>query len=236
MNIEEARQKIAKLINLSTNQASTADEAETAMRFAEALMRKFNLTRAEIVDSGNQVRYEWEAAFYGFGRKGRPTMKIPEWFGWLAVAIANFTDTIASSTSTANEGAGIKYKGEAQDVILAMWFLDYLKENIRRATREVQMGSSRAREQFRRAMALRLCARLKSLREERTTVTSGTALVVVNEKLTQRDAVFGQPNYGKSKNVTISDSRALVEGVKAADKVNLNRPLGSNEEHERVSQ
>lgn len=239
MNLDEAKLKIAKLIRLGENQGSAENESETAMRQAEALMRKYNLSRAEILMKDGEVKYTWEAGFYGFGRPGKPVSKVPVWFQGLSVAVARFTDTLVSLTNKPELGAGLSFRGEAQDVVLALWFIDYLKDAIRRATRDAGLGSSSSREDFRKVMAWRLSMRLKELREARNHQASDPncrALVLVTEdKLKQRDAKFGGENYRSSKSSgTIKDPRAYQRGIDEANKVQLNKPLTGFSNNDRL--
>ena len=228
MDINAAREKVAKLINLAENNAAGENEANTAIRQAEKLMQKYGIDRSEIFQKEGKVSYEWESSFYPFGREGKPTRKVPVWFQWLAVQVAKFTDTIVEIGYDYQVGVGVKFKGHQEDVILACWFADYLKECIRRETRAAEMGSSRGREDFRKAMSLRLCARMRDMIAQRTQVfSSSTALVVVNDKLSRRDKFFGSPAYREGRGLTRVSHEAVVKGTAAADRVNFNTPLNS---------
>lgn len=225
MDPVKAKLKIAKLLRLGENTGATTNEAETALRQADALMRKYGITRAQIVEGGGEVTYNWESGFYEFGRDGKPVKKNPIWYQWLIVGIANFTDTIASNAYDYERGAGVKFKGEAEDVVLALWFADYLKDAIRLATRAADAGSPQGREEFRKAMSLRLCARMREMRQQRTQETTGTALVVVSDKLAKRDEQFGQAKYKTGKAVTLHMGDVVQKAVAAANKVQFNKPL-----------
>lgn len=224
MNLDEAKLKISKLLRLG--ESDNANESETALRQAESLMRKYHLSRVDLFEKDGKISYKWESGFYSFGRDGQPVRKSPVWFQWVCVEIAKFTDTIVSNDLSLEEGAGLRFKGEAEDVILALWFADYLKDAIRRATREANMGSSAGREAFRKTMALRLCARLRELREQRQqTFSTGTSLIVISDKLAKRNEHFGGEKYKAGKQVKISHQDAVNKGYHAANKVQLNKPL-----------
>lgn len=229
--LESAKLKVAKLLRLGQDGAASENEAETALRQAEALMRKYGIDRSQVLKEGGQIEYKWESGYYDFGRDGQPVKKNPIWYQWLIVAIANFTDTIAyNSWDHARGCALVKFAGELEDVVLALWFAEYLKDAVRRGTRNANMGSSAGREAFRKAMSLRLCARMRQMREERTRVFStSTALVVVSDKLTKRDEHFGKAKYKTGKAVTISNLDAIRRGHAEAEKVQFNKPLsGAN--------
>lgn len=234
-DLDRIKAKVAKLLSLGENGAAAENEAETAMRQAESLMRKYGIERSQIVADGGEVSYTWESGYYAFG-DGKANKKVPVWYQWLTVSIARFTDTIVRMEYRFDEGMGVRFQGEAEDIVLALWFADYLKDSIRRATRDAKMGSSQGREAFRKAMAIRLCYRMNELREKRNQeFSSSTALVVVNDKLAKRDAFFGGESYRANKKaVTISNAEAIRKGYSAADRVQFNKPLSGQEAYTQV--
>lgn len=230
MELNTIKAKIAKLMNMADpNRGGSAQECETALRQAESMMRKYGIDQSEIhADTGS--RYRWESGYYSFGRDGKPTQSNPKWFSWLAVAVANFTDTIVIQSRDRELGYGVTYKGHEEDVVFALWLISYLKSSIRLETRNADLGSSQARETFRKSMAMGLCTRMKALRTERDQVfkTAGTALVVVNQKLAERDSHFGGPKYVTGRAVKLHDQGAAAKGFQAAQKVQFNKPLANS--------
>lgn len=229
-DLNRVKDKIAKLFNLGENEGAAENEAETALRQAEALMRKYGLERSEVMAKNGTVSYVWNSGYYAFGRDGKPVRKIPDWYSWLAVAIAGFTDTIVKIHHHPEMGTGVEFYGEATDVVLAIWFSDYLKDCIRRATRDANMGSSKGREDFRKGMSLRLVQRMRGMKAQRDQVfSSSTALVVVDDKLAQRNEHFGAPQY-KTNNRSIRISgEAANKSREAADKVQFNKVVSHND-------
>jgi hypothetical protein len=224
--MDNIKSKIAKLMNMADpERGGSAQECETALRQAEAMMRKYGIDASEIKGASQAHRYNWESGFYAFGRDGKPTQSTPKWFGWLAVSIAHFTDTIVVQDRDAVMGFGVRFKGHDDDVVFALWLVAYLKSSIRRETRLADLGSSTARETFRKSMALGLCVRMKALRAERNQVfkQAGTALVVVDQKMAERDSHFGAPRYVAGRRVTLSDQGAAAKGFQAAQKVQFNK-------------
>ena len=72
---------------------------------------------------------------------------------------------------------------------------------------------------------MRLSRRMRDLRKERDVVFkagTGTALVVVSDKLAKRDAEFGAAKY-KSSKVSLTNAAAAAMGREAANKVGLNK-------------
>ena len=89
-------------------------------------------------------------------------------------------------------------------------------------------------------MAVRLSSRMKDLRRERDAEFAaapnrqgiGTALVLVNDKLTRRNAEFGTPQY-KSSRIAMRDRTAARKGSLAGDQVGFAKPLhGGVDRHE----
>ena len=87
-------------------------------------------------------------------------------------------------------------------------------------------------EDFRKAMASRLSARMLALRRERDVEFAaapnrqgtGTALVIVTDKLARRDAEFGAPKYRNTR-IGVRDRTAAHKGSLAGDKVGFAKPL-----------
>lgn len=73
---------------------------------------------------------------------------------------------------------------------------------------------------------------MKALREERNEALAksgtGTALVVVTDKLALRDQEFGAPKYGKPKQVNITSREGAMRGRAAADRVGFNKVIDGN--------
>jgi hypothetical protein len=93
-------------------------------------------------------------------------------------------------------------------------------------------------EDFRKAMAARLSSRMRDLRRERdaefaaaaTSQGTGTALVLVTDKLAKRDAEFGSPKYKHSR-ITVRDQMAAQKGSLAGDQVGFAKPIKSGQGH-----
>ncbi len=87
-------------------------------------------------------------------------------------------------------------------------------------------------EDFRKAMASRLSSRMRDLRRERdeefaaasNPKGTGTALVIVTDKLTKRDAEFGSPKY-RSARVMVRDQIAAHKGTLAGDQIGFAKPI-----------
>ena len=90
----------------------------------------------------------------------------------------------------------------------------------------------RRMDRVRKAMAARLSSRMGDLRRERDAEFAaaanpqgtGTALVLVTDKLAKRDAEFGSPKYKHSR-ATVRDAMAAHKGSLAGDRVGFAKPI-----------
>ena len=123
--------------------------------------------------------------------------------------------------------------------MFAQWLAGYLKasvwEALNEAHRQHPEWSRSDMEDFRKAMAARLSSRMRDLRRERDTEYAaasnprgtGTALVIVTDKLEKRDAEFGSPKY-RAARVTVRDRLAAHKGTLAGDQIGFARPISDN--------
>lgn len=225
MDREKALDKVRKLMNLANNDAAEGNEVDNALRQAESLMKKFAIDMAEAVQQGKKLSFDWQEdnAYFGKGNKNSPI-----WYQWMAVAVAKFTDTICVGSYHFEHGAGVKFRGNGEDVVFATWLIDSLKEQLRRATRDAKCGSPENRETFRKAFAHGVVRKITELREKRDAemkATHGNALVVVNTKLVERDAHFGGEKYRTSKTRWTGDATTFNKGFTAGKNANVNRPV-----------
>jgi hypothetical protein len=221
MDREKALSKINKLMNLANNEAASEGEVDNALRQAEALMRKFAIDMSEALQTGKKPAFDWQqdSTYFGQGNKSNPV-----WYQWMAVAVADFTDTIASNIKDV-QGAGVKFRGHSDDVVFATWLIDCLKEQLRRATRDAKCGSPENRETFRKAFARGVVIKIRDIRKQRDQKLPGNALVVVNTKIVERDAHFGEAKYRTSKARTIGDATIYQKGIEAGKNASLHKPI-----------
>lgn len=244
MDRETAMRKAQKLMGMATDGRGNEHEAETALRQAESLMRKFGLEQSEVVASKASVTFDWGTDFAPYSWTDYRVTSVPLWFQWIATAVGTFTDTIVKLHSKADLGLGIGFYGESSDVAFAVWLQLYLRDTVRKTVeRQTDLGRSEKAD-FRKAMVLRLCSRMKTLRRERdaefkAAVNSrgevGTALVIINDKLAKRDAEFGAQTYGKAKKVELRSAAASARGHEAGNKVGFNRPVGNSNNDRRIA-
>lgn len=225
------KDKIAKLLALAGDGRGNEFEEEAALRQAEKLMRKHNIDVAELQDrTGIKPIYNWVSVCVPAGSP-LPVKSSPAWFGWLICAIGRFTDTKVAYANIREHGICGKFSGDETDVEYAVWLCKHLRDHARSQSRLYE-GTRADRESFRKAFALRIDERMKALLRERkealaaVQTATGTALIVVNQKIALRDEQFGTQTYGRASRVTMRASGASA-GRSAADRASFSRPIGS---------
>jgi hypothetical protein len=160
--------------------------------------------------------------------------------------VATFTDTIVRLHYDTTRGYGVGFYGDRDDTLFAQWLAGYLKDSVwaalNRARKDHPEWSRVEAEDFRKAMAVRLSSRMKDLRRERDAEFAaapgrqgaGTALALVNDKLTRRDAEFGAPKY-KSSRIAMRDRTAAHKGSLAGDQVGFAKPLQDGSGRARIA-
>lgn len=231
MELNQAENKVRKLMKLAKDGAATAQEVETALRQAESLIQKHQIKLSELMsESDAPQNFNWGDKFVPYGRYGKTTWEasiVPTWFSVLAMGVAVFTDRTAKIHRRAVLGIGVGFYGEEQDVEFAVWLLEYLRDQVFYQAR-AEKGLGRAdKELFRRGMVGRLQKRMYDLRanREEQLKTTGTCLVMVNNKIAQRNEKFGD-NVGRKTTMANRQSSAFGAGVVAGNNVQFNRPIG----------
>jgi hypothetical protein len=236
MDKDQALRKAQKLMAVALDCRGNDNEAERALVQAEALMRKFGIEQAEIASTTASVDFDWAEAFHAYGPPRNPAKSCPRWFQFISTGVANFTDTIVRLHYDPTHGYGVGFYGERADTLFAQWLVGYLKTSVWDAlnfAHRQHPGWSRSdMEDFRKAMAARLSSRMRDLRRERNaefaaaanSQGTGSALVLVTDKLEKRDAEFGSPKY-KNSRITVRDQLAAHKGSLAGDQVGFAKPI-----------
>lgn len=241
LDLERIKVKIAKLMNLA-EKASNEHEAANAMSKARALMDKYQLEQADIIDIGGETQEFLSAA------ATRAFNSIPEYLNWLATAVARFNDCQAVFTyghpinfkkfdQRQNLlGKRIEFRGLKTDVEMAIDMYARLQGAVNRLCKEwlIEQGHTGRYPvglgtQFKAGACTRLCERLKALTKERETLTvksTGTALVVVKGAAVAK--YFGEATYKKSNWKGRQDEEsvdAYMEGRKSAESVEIQKKV-----------
>jgi hypothetical protein len=236
MDKDQAIRKAQKLMAVAMDGRGNDNEAERALAQAETLIRKFGIEQAEIASTKASIDFDWADAFHPYGPPKNPAKSCPKWFQFISTGVANFTDTIVRMHYDSTQGYGVGFYGDRADTLFARWLVGYLKANVwdalNVAHRQHPEWSRSDMEDFRKAMAARLSSRMRDLRRERdaefaaaaNSQGTGTALVLVTDKLARRDAEFGSPKYKHSR-IVLRDQIAARKGHLAGEQVGFAKPI-----------
>lgn len=229
--MSDIRDRISKLLAMATDSRGNEHENETAMRMADSLMRKHGIDAADLeASTGKKTVYNWRSVIIPVGEQAKPCNWSPLWMGMLGVGAGRFTDCRASWIDDHQYQRCMKFQGDEADIEYASWLFKKLRDH---GYAESKSVPGRHRETFRKSYAIRLCERMKTLRAERdvamkeAVTKTGTALMVVQNKLALRDAEFGKQRVRSGGRSTKFGSEGFHEGKAAADRVNFNRPIES---------
>lgn len=219
-DLERIKGKIAKLMNLA-EKATNEHEAASAMSKARALMDKYDLEQADIIEvDGVSVEFLSASATRAF-------KACPKFMQHLAVAVARFNDCQAqfegghpinfkaNAKRVHNYGNVIVFRGYKRDVEIAIDMYARLLGAVNRLCREwlddnghegkypVGLGGK-----FKEGAVSTITSVLQAAQIERQKLTtaSGTGLVVV--KGAAVDKYFGEAKYGTSKSKPMNDEQA----------------------------
>ena len=236
--MSDVRDRIKKLLSMANHATSNEHEAETAMRMAESLMRQHNIDVADLeASTGKQTAYVWASATIAIGEQAKRMSWRPMWIGFLGMGVATFCDCKVIWSDDPTYGHCIKFQGDEADIEYVAWLFKKLRDF---GYAESKGVSGKHRDTFCKAYALRLIARMKTLRAERdvamkaAVTKTGTALMVVQNKLALRDAEFGKQGRGRASRVRFA-SDGFTQGRAAADKVNFSRPIGASGQAKQIS-
>jgi hypothetical protein len=225
---EKVRDRVKKLLAMAQHERSNEHEAEVAMKMAERLMREHNIELAELESStGTQTVYTWRSITIPVGEFAKRQTWFPMWIGYLSMGVAKFTDCKVVRIRNDEYGDCVKFQGDETDLEYAAWLFKKLCDFGYAESRSVPGAQ---RETFRRSYAIRLQERMRALKQEQTealrqaVTTTGTALMVVQNKIALRDAEFGKQKV--SHRLSRLGSQGFHEGRAAADRATFNRPIG----------
>ncbi|CAB4143075.1 Domain of unknown function DUF2786 [uncultured Caudovirales phage] len=234
MTTDEVISKVQKLMALANNAGATPAEAERAMVQAKALLRKYELDMADVLmkkmESEDTIVEQFmrlNPSAYGDNQLAT----LPIWIRLLMVGVQTYTRTRMFFNQRAS-GNQVMFAGMEHDVAIAKHMIQYLIDaTYHQATKDASCRSKADRSSFRYGMAAELQARLKQLRKdedkasrvEALTMTTGTSLMVIDQKKEELLAArYGEPNIKKATRAVTNAYRA---GREAGAKQSLNRQL-----------
>ena len=202
--------KVAKLLSMAKHSASNEQEAATALRQAEAMMRKHDVRMAELNTHAAQTEDDMVRAETEESRNST-------WVWTLAWAASYLTDVMP----TKRRGI-VQFCGTAHDTEVAGMYFDYLVSVTEGLAKKFD-GTRGQRNSFKMGCAMAIVRKTKAIKLEREAdlrkASSGTDLVVIKRDLICKK--FGL-SYSKARTYTISDGGAYHAGKRAGSGVSLN--------------
>jgi hypothetical protein len=228
--MSEVLDRIKKLLSMANHERGNEHEQETAMRMANKLMLQHGIDAADLeAATGKASTYTWTSTTIPVGERATRMVWRPLWTGFLGYGIAQFTDCKLTSVDDQTYGVCVKFQGDEADVEFAGWLFKKLRDF---GYAESKSVAGRHRNTFLKAYSMRVGDRMKKLRAERdaamkaAVTKSGTALIVVQNKLMLRDAEFGRQRVRTTRVKFASDG--YVQGRAAGNRANFNRPIGGS--------
>ena len=226
---ESILSKLKKLLAMGNDKRTNENEAEAALRMAEALMRKHGLEEADIKDA---IAFEYDMTSELMELEHG--VKVPQWLNLLSFGVERFTDTslriVWVKASYANiQVQRLLFSGVREDVEIATWLMKYLMEAIDRERKRDNVG--KAVDAYRRGASHTLQNRMIALRAERNQVfeeSSSTALMVVDQK---KAAVLEKFGAGETSQIKMrGDAAAYDKGQAAGKRIPINTALQNNKQ------
>lgn len=243
MPLEDVKRKIkACLDRAAANSGASPNEAATAARMAQAMMKKYNLEASDIIFKDLQDKANCELRWVrATTRKNAPRRNddTPLWAQILAQPVADLFDCQANMRKV-NLRQGlcsvIAFYGYKVDVEVCAWTYEYLIDCVRRLGREYEdradalaanggaKSNREALDSFRFGCASEIANRVHQLvlqkKREEAGHKTGTALVV-----SKRQAIveaFPECSFGPGESVDPSKNAvAMMAGRIAGSKVNI---------------
>ena len=225
-------EKITKLLAMAKHSASNETEATTALRQAEAMMRKYDIQYAD-VEAQKIEKDDLQKGFTGETRNSK-------WVWSLAWAASYLT-----STMPYKKGKEIIFCGVKEDVQVALLMHDYLvgvTENISSKYRgkfDSVFSVREQRQSFKIGMVSMITKRAKEIQKERedeitaaSVASSGKDLIVIKQSLIKDKFNL---SYQKARATYISDSSAYYKGREEGKSVGLNHQVNGSKDKMRLA-
>lgn len=226
MNIDKIRERIKKLLKLSSD-TSSPEEAAIAADRAARLMRKHQIDHAEVVfddlNDADQIVMMKHPTGY---------RNVPGWLDSLAVSVAKSVDTHVSRAYNPIMGTtDYRLYGYEPDVELAQWLLTYLFKQIQQISakhRATVKGEPQYEMSPRSYMFSYRCGLSRGIRDklaevykdgEEAVSDTGRALVVA--KTNAIEAKFGSFGYKSARRNV--EHGAYSQGVRDGQNVSVNQ-------------
>jgi hypothetical protein len=229
-NMDAILRRIQKLLAVAEDGRGNAEEAAAAAAMAAKIMRKYQLEHADVLVSTMQrgEGMETQDRVVSAKTNGTVVKAVPAWAQWSAVAVAKAHDVLVTMTLDRTTGeAGMRFKGFASDVQVAVWVFDYLTGTLLRLceayrkTEQYRVLGRTAGDSYRRGVAVGMVAALQKTAQEAKATSAGTALVVAKIQAVQ--AHFGEAKYTQKTSKAKIMGGVFSNGVRDGRAVDVNR-------------
>lgn len=240
---ERALEKVKKLLRVARDGAASENEAETAARQAEAIMRKHQIDDAETLlrEVDDDVAFSRELARANpDARGGHPFQNVPDWVSFVAVGVGELhgckVDIVALDWEDGPADLKIRYSGYALDAKVASWTHDMLCAAVHRLSKAYAPLGRRAATAFRTGAGVTLQERLREMKLERdrqedasrgrTDARSKTALALFDRKKERVAEMFGQTKVEKEEiDLKGVEAQAYCAGQAAGASIGIHAAL-----------
>jgi hypothetical protein len=211
MTKEKAIERARKLMAMAAD-SSSPNEAAIAAKRARSIIDKFQLSNDQL-----------ESCDYSVGEQVIAKKNIPSWLNSLGVYIAQLNDCIATRS-----GGTLKFKGLTEDVEVANFMFNYIREaGIRAHRKDKSVDPFHHKSSFLMGFTSSIGKRVKEILKERSDDSkseSGKDLVLVKKAMVE--AHFNQVGAYKQSRFNGQES-SYGQGHAAGDKVNITTGLGA---------
>ena len=240
---EKLIKRLRKMIAMSERSAGNEEEAATAAKMVENLLRKHNLTLADVTQEELSSEVVKHAAKGSAGTWKWTTGRCPPWVQGLAIQVANLCETFAMYIPSTDQDAHVKRKqmnfsfvGQDVDVeasigmfiflvntVNALSDKYYTTNNVKTAyDSKVQMSN------FRSGCAQRINERIRDIiserEQEQITMSSSKALVIRKDKAIA-EYIGYEPRYGTGSRSGRYSNSAYSAGRQAGNNVKIRKEL-----------
>lgn len=232
--------KIRNMLEMAARAEGNEEEAATAARMAENLMRKHNLSMVDITPEEAKNNVQKDA----FKKMKWTTGKCPVWVNRLAVSIANtydtfcmFVDAGGNDSHVQKQQCNLAYVGDELDVAVSIEMLAYLYTTVNRLTDEwwdesgkhTGVSARTAKMNYRDGMAMRLKEKLREIQVEKEkeiqeATKTGTGLMVV-KKDAIADYLGFDPSYTNNTRQRSTNRTGFSAGYTKGGSVSLNKQV-----------
>lgn len=248
-------ERIRKLLAVANDSRGNEHECASAAAMAAKLMAKHNLEMADVI--AEELAKD-DSIVGEFIDEPNYDKKVPHWYNILGTCIGQTMDCVCRlqwSTSKGKYKIGFQLLGYREDVEVARWLFNYITIQINRLAEEAWKPKFEAIEEehgrkpyaserrtfkdnYRYGLVLGITGKIrevysKEVAKEEIKTSAGTSLVAIKQRRIEEVFNF-KPEYSEIKNRSESD--AIEEGYRNANRINISRVLTEEEEAEQIAQ